>query len=169
MPLSISVGLSHKASRNYQSNGVFINLTAEMDPLLLHDADELQRRIHELYEQAATGLHRRAELARIPLRQPSPQTSPRPAENDGNDRAGPPPESPRDRTIASPVPSTVGEAMTPRQRRALLAIAGRGCIDPDFEARSQFGVGFEALTLKQASALIDRLKGHPQRAGENGR
>lgn len=31
MPLSINVGLSRKASRDYQSTGVSINVTAELD------------------------------------------------------------------------------------------------------------------------------------------
>ena len=33
MPLSINVGLSRKASRDYQSTGVSINVTAELDRL----------------------------------------------------------------------------------------------------------------------------------------
>jgi hypothetical protein len=35
MPLTISVGLSRKASENYQSTGVSINITAELDQSLL--------------------------------------------------------------------------------------------------------------------------------------
>lgn len=35
MPLSINVGLSRKASRDYQSTGVSINVTAELDQTLL--------------------------------------------------------------------------------------------------------------------------------------
>ncbi|QOV89759.1 hypothetical protein [Humisphaera borealis] len=35
MPLSINVGLSRKASRDYQSTGYSINVTAELDQALL--------------------------------------------------------------------------------------------------------------------------------------
>ena len=35
MPLSINVGLSRKASKDYQSTGVSINVTAELDQSLL--------------------------------------------------------------------------------------------------------------------------------------
>ena len=43
MPLSINVGLSRKASRDYQSTGVSINVTAELDQSLLAKPDELQQ------------------------------------------------------------------------------------------------------------------------------
>ncbi len=38
MPLSINVGLSRKASRDYQSTGVSINVTAELDQALAGQA-----------------------------------------------------------------------------------------------------------------------------------
>ena len=47
MPLSINVGLSRKASKDYQSTGVSINVTAELDQSLLakpakpHDLHEV--------------------------------------------------------------------------------------------------------------------------------
>jgi hypothetical protein len=44
MPLSINVGLSRKASKDYQSTGTSINIVAELDQALLAKPDELQRR-----------------------------------------------------------------------------------------------------------------------------
>ena len=43
MPLSINVGLSRKASKNYQSTGVSINIVAELDAALLARPEELQQ------------------------------------------------------------------------------------------------------------------------------
>ena len=45
MPLSINVGLSRKASKDYQSTGVSINVTAELDQALLTKPDELQKQV----------------------------------------------------------------------------------------------------------------------------
>src|SRR5208282_3705820 len=48
MPLSINVGLSRKASKDYQSTGVSINVTAELDQALLARPDQLQKQIGDL-------------------------------------------------------------------------------------------------------------------------
>jgi hypothetical protein len=61
MPLSINVGLSRKASRDYQSTGVSINVTAELDQTLLARPDELQRQIGDLYSQAQNALDQQAD------------------------------------------------------------------------------------------------------------
>ena len=52
MPLSINVGLSRKASKDYQSTGVSINVTAELDSALLQNPAKLQQQIAGLYGQA---------------------------------------------------------------------------------------------------------------------
>jgi len=52
MPLSVNVGLSRKASANYQSAGVSINLAAELDQTLLERPEELQRRIADILSDA---------------------------------------------------------------------------------------------------------------------
>ena len=56
MPLSINVGLSCKASRDYQSTGVSINVTAELDQALLARPEQLQKQIGDLYAQAHQAL-----------------------------------------------------------------------------------------------------------------
>jgi hypothetical protein len=63
MPLTINVGLSRKASRNYNSTGTSINLSAELDPALLTRPAELQRQIEHLYQQAEDALVRQAAHA----------------------------------------------------------------------------------------------------------
>ena len=61
MPLSVNVGLSKKASRDYQSTGVSINVTAELDSALLARPDELQSQIDGLYAQAETAIARQVQ------------------------------------------------------------------------------------------------------------
>src|SRR5271156_456688 len=60
MPLSINVGLSRKDSKDYQSTGVSINVSAELDQALLARPQELQKQIDALYGQAASALDRHA-------------------------------------------------------------------------------------------------------------
>jgi len=48
MPLSVNVGLSRKASKDFQSTGVSINVTAELDQSLLAKPDQLQKQIGDL-------------------------------------------------------------------------------------------------------------------------
>ena len=56
MPLTLNVGLSRKTSENYNSKGVSINLTAELDQALLNRPDELQDRVAALYREAEVAL-----------------------------------------------------------------------------------------------------------------
>ena len=59
MPLSVSVGLSRKRSENFQSEGASINISADIDPILLARPVELQLQINSLYEQAEVALELR--------------------------------------------------------------------------------------------------------------
>ena len=58
MPLSINVGLSRKASKDYQSTGTSINIIAELDAALLAKPDELQKQIDGLYREAQDAIDR---------------------------------------------------------------------------------------------------------------
>ena len=55
---SISVGLSRKASKDYQSTGCSINVTLELDQALLAKPEELQKQIADLYGHAESALAR---------------------------------------------------------------------------------------------------------------
>src|SRR3954447_8338274 len=70
MPLSINVGLSRKASKDFQSSGVSINVTAELDQSLLARPDELQQQIDALYAHAQQALDRQANQGAEGLDQP---------------------------------------------------------------------------------------------------
>src|SRR5665811_567982 len=58
MPMSVNVGLSRKASKDYQSTGVSINVTAELDSALLQRPEALQAQIDFLYREAEIAIDR---------------------------------------------------------------------------------------------------------------
>ena len=66
MPLSVNVGLSRKAGRDYQSTGYSINVTAELDSALLAKPEQLQQQIADLYAQAEAALDRQAGESAAP-------------------------------------------------------------------------------------------------------
>lgn len=146
MPLSINVGLSRKASRDYQSTGVSINVTAELDQSLLARPQELQEQVANLYAQAEQALDRRAghlDAVNAPPR-PYPARSNGYRNGNGNGNRG--------RTHDN------GGGMTVSQRRAILAIARRANINPDYEAQQIIGIPLDQMSIQQASELIDHLK-----------
>ena len=49
MPLTVNVGLNRKASKDFQSAGVSINLAAELDMGLLGDPPRLQHEVAKVY------------------------------------------------------------------------------------------------------------------------
>jgi hypothetical protein len=51
MPLTVHVGISRKASANYQSQGLSVNLTADLDQSLLADPPRLQLEIERDWHQ----------------------------------------------------------------------------------------------------------------------
>jgi len=162
MPLSINVGLSRKASKNYQSNGVSINIVAELDAALLARPEELQQQIDGLYQQAQNAIDRNTTT-------PEPRRSVNGRNySDRNDR-----HRGDDYGQANGNGQTRRNgngAMTESQRRAILAIARRCNADVDYEAREIIGADFDDLTLRQASELIDHLKTmQPMGNGRNGR
>ena len=175
MPLTVNVGISRKASANYQSAGLSINLTAELDQSLLADPPRLQSEIDRIYRQAEEALDRKAGgvTTAAPATEPHAAISSamdRPAERHGvaangsgngnghsNGHGG-------HATNGSAYGGMIRPA-TESQVRALRAIAKRNRLDVDREAHEEFGVeGADQLDVKQASALIDLLKDRPQAA-----
>lgn len=160
MPLSINVGLSRKASRDYQSSGISINVGAELDQALLAKPEELQKTVGDLYAQAQDALERQASNMTTPDR------------NDGHPDDRPTTRSYRDDRDPSRGRQTNGRSngrrnggngnggrMTDSQRRAILAIADRIRTDARAECRDIMGDDLDDLTLRQASEFIDHLKG----------
>jgi hypothetical protein len=75
MPLSVNVGLSRKASKDYQSTGVSINVTAELDQSLLAKPDQLQREVDNLYAPGPerSRPRRHVNAPRAPRQRPPPE------------------------------------------------------------------------------------------------
>jgi hypothetical protein len=149
MPLSINVGLSRKASKDYQSTGVSINVTAELDQSLLARPDELQQQISGLYAQAEQALDRQAGAPVPPEQQSAPPARRQyPARPNGGYRNG---------NGNGTNGRSNGGGMTDSQRRAILAIARRAGADPAYECDQVIGTPLDDLTVRQASELIDHL------------
>lgn len=144
MPLTINVGLNRKASKDYQSTGASINLTAELDQSLLARPDELQGAVSELYEQAELALDRQATAGtQEPPRQRISHTRSNGANGNGQANGR----------------SQNGRGMTASQRKAIHAIANQLGVDAVDEARHEFGVDLEQASISEASKVIDHLKG----------
>lgn len=147
MPLTINVGLSRKTSENFNSRGVSINLTAELDQALLARPDDLQGAVNELYEQAEYALVRQANsTAYIGANQWAMQ--PRSNGTNGNSHV----HADNDR-----VSSPSARCMTPSQRNAVFVIADQLGINPIDEARHEFGIDLDRASITEASKLIDHL------------
>lgn len=145
MPLSINVGLSRKASKDYQSTGVSINVTAELDQTLLARPEELRRQIGDLYSQAQNALDHQADALGDPQARRNGQNDHGRDRRNGHDCHN----GNSDRRDA---------AMTASQRRAILAIVKRWNLNLDAECHDFIGEEFERLSIRQASELIDHFK-----------
>lgn len=159
MPLVINVGLNRKSSRNYQSQGTSINITAELDPALLASPQRLQDEIAALYRQAETALDQQS--SRIAATQPSPSPDPR--------LNGPPHAHTTPQRPESPLRS-----VTRNQLHALHDLAEGLGTDLESIAREVFAKPPRDLNIREASKLIDQLKvrvhraRQTQHAGANG-
>jgi hypothetical protein len=162
MPLLINVGLNRKASKDFQSVGVSLNLTAELDQGLLSDPPRLQSEIDRIYGQAEEALDRQITAMGTETKQDAPSASLPPRGSIHSNGHTP---------AVAPGPQTNGKSAngsfhggpvrpaTESQVRALRAICKRGRLDLDREAHDEFGVeSAEQLDVKQASQLIDILK-----------
>jgi hypothetical protein len=134
MPLKLNVGLTKKIGQpNYGSLGATCHVEIELDQALLeHDENGFQERIRRVFtvcSQAVTG-----ELMR---------------QSHGNTR----------QALDGPVVRDRARRATPAQVRAIRSIAEHQEIDVDAWARKEFGVEIDALSILEASQLIDDLKG----------
>jgi hypothetical protein len=142
MPLTLNIGLSRKTSENYNSKGVSINLTAELEQALLNRPDELQDRVAALYREAEQALERQEN----------------PNGHDQHSQPQPNGSTPRN-----------GDGMTASQRRAIEAICKRLDTNPTDEARHEFGLDLDRMSIREASKFIDHLKALQPAGNENGR
>ena len=159
MPLSINVGLNRKTSQNYQSTGVSINVTAELDATLLAKPDELQQQIAGLYNQAESALERQATQLAPPETSRTNGVRTNGSQRNYDRQNGNRGYANRSaRTNSNGGGYSGGGRMTESQSRAIDAIAHRVNADAAYEAREITGTELEDLTVRQASDLIDHLK-----------
>ena len=161
MPLVINVGLSRKASENYQSTGVSINVSAELDQSLLARPAELQEQVASLYQQAEAALDRQAGQPQQPATPIA--TTARNGNGHAQSANGHGGNGNGQSNGQTPAPMTVS------QSRAINAIAQRLGIDAAAECRKAFSSDLSHLNVRQASAFIDHLKGlaQPAATGDN--
>ncbi len=170
MPLTVNVGLSRKNSANYQSAGVSINLTAELDQSLLADPPRLQSEIDRIYSQAESALDRRAAEAAV-TRAPmttmttmttvggdSPPSVPSGAALKGGEHHANGSPKGGNPNAGNGVHRGALRPATESQLKALKSICGRNSLDLVSEAHEEFGVAVDDLDVRQASQLIDALK-----------
>ncbi len=164
MPLLINVGLNRKASKDFQSAGVSLNLTAELDQGLLTDPPRLQSEIDRIYAQAEEALER--QITAMSTQQVRGSLT---QQATGSSRAQTAPANPAATANGKfENGSRNGNGVRPAtesQLRALRAICKRGRLDLDHEAHDEFGVSSaEQIDVKHASQLIDILKGRQHEA-----
>lgn len=134
MPLKISIAMSRKkGERNYGSRGATVGLEMEEDGSLANQPHQLHERLAKLFELAKEAVDRQLE--------------------------GP---------LTGPIQCSEGHttcnahlrSATPAQIRAIHAIGNRHQLDLTTELQSRFDVDRpDALTVEQASQLIDFIKG----------
>jgi hypothetical protein len=135
--IKLNAGFSRKVGEpNYGSRGASVNVELEVESGLIGDPDALMGRIRKLFDIARRSVD--TELADDPT-----HSAPRPTGGQGN-------HSDQNTRYA-----------TSSQVRALHAIGNSQGVDPGQLASQKFGVGtLEQLRLRQASSLIDELKGN---------
>jgi hypothetical protein len=154
MPLLINVGLNRKASKDFQSVGVSLNLTAELDQGRLSDPPRLQSEIDRIYGQAEEALERQisamgteAEQDAQPAPHAAPQTTRR-RPSSQNDHAAP--------TAASnSEPRSNGFAQRGPVRPATesqMGVSGSG-VAKHKPTRSRFGSGIRGKTSGTKSLM----------------
>jgi hypothetical protein len=176
MPLTINVGLSRKSSENYQSRGVSINVSAELDQSLLADPQRLQREIAGLYVQAEEALEEQCgESNGRSNGHANGRSEPRGRNGrDGrhDDRANGNRHSRSSRSTGNGSGDGNGggnhRPATNSQIRALRAIADRLNIDLGDEVEDQFNCRLDELDVRQASQLIDLLKAQQREQQSSG-
>lgn len=137
--LRLNAGLSRKIGEpDYGSRGASVNLELEVEGHLVNEPDALQDRIRRLFVLARQAV-----------------------DEELNGRTESPP-----RTEGRTNGARNGERKaTTSQISAIRAICDQNNLDPDAAAQNSAGVALSALSLRQASALIDELKARSNGAG----
>lgn len=148
--IKLNAGFSRKIGEpNYGSRGASVNVELEVESGLIADPNGLMSRIRGLFDIARHSVD--AELANGSADVDSGVASQE--DNRHNSRSN---------GVRSGNGQQSGRNATASQVRAIRAICSRQCIDSLRLANERFGATrLEALTLHEASSLIDELKAMP--------
>jgi hypothetical protein len=140
MPMNLNVGLSRKVGEaNYGSRGATVNVEIELDAALIKKTERLKEKIRQLFALVRTSLSE--ELDRGHRSD---------ASVNGTSKQG---------KDGAPQPAERQRPATQFQIKALMAIAKNKDLSLDDIVKDRFHADKpEALSLRQASQLIDELK-----------
>ena len=156
MPLKLIVGVSRKVGQpDYGSLGASCGVEVELDGSLIRsDPDVFRRHARDAYRACEAAVREQLAIApgaRLAIHNPGPNV---PVATASHSQARP-----------SRQPDRTDRPASAAQLRALRAIADRGGVDLDALVADACGVvDPAALTCRQASRLIGRLRGEPARA-----
>ena len=149
MPLKLNIGLSRKVGEpNYGSRGASVNLELELDSGLLNDPPRLRAQIKQLFGMIKVSLAEELNGSSHP-----------PSNGVPNERApGAPAPLPMNQSSAT-------RMATPAQIKALYALSKKQGVELASLLSQRCQVDRpQDLSLRQASALIDELKGNSRAA-----
>jgi hypothetical protein len=159
--MKLNVGVSRKLGLpNYGSVGASCNLELELDATLLErDLDAFHTQIRGAYTAAHQAVH--DELARLQTMTGNKPPAPACTVETGQSRNGYDGENRNGHSRRfQEAPSQGRQHATPNQIKAILAIARKQNTDVGIWLRREYRVEQpEDLTIRQASELIDLLKG----------
>jgi hypothetical protein len=156
MPLRLNVGLARKLGEaNYGSRGASINLELELDSSLVSEPAKLQERIRQLFGLVKSSLAEELNGGHAPVSQLANDSE---ADSPGKNN----PSAGLDSGQRGPTP----RAATQSQVKAIFAIARSQRLDLAALLQERFQVSRpDALTIQEASQLIDHLKNSVDRGG----
>ena len=162
MPLKLNVGLSRKVGEpNYGSRGASVNLELELDSAIVGEPDRLQERIRQMFHLAKDSIDSELNTpAELPSSQGNNSTNGQSRHSSGQKTGQRQSANANGRRSSSPPPATASQV------RALHAIANRQGLNLEAALRDRFDVDRpDALTIAEASEMIDEMKNLPATAG----
>lgn len=172
MPVIVTVGLSRKLSKDYQSQGYSLNVQAELPATAIEDpnamaqaTDHMFRLANDLLDAQITAATSEGQSAiTVPPRRPTGNNPPPAPANR--------PSAPRARSFyngnghgangngqGNGGNGSPHRGITDAQKKAIGRMAEKVGQDPEQTAKDEFGTGLSSLTIRQASEMIENLKG----------
>jgi hypothetical protein len=145
VPISLSIGLSRKVSKDYNSRGYSVNLDVELPADAINDQQSIADSADRLFILCDQLLDRQIEEQRgeaRPERHQDRSNGYRKQVTQGRTSSG----------------NGNGRSMTNAQSRAIETMARKLGEDPKEWARHEFGQELSQLNIRQASEMIDGLK-----------